>query len=339
MRVKISKTAFIFFAVLLFSVNIALVRASEIYVASNDVYVIDDGEYRVTQTIPLGKWVYNITISEDGKKAYLGASNGVNVLNLEEKRFEGVLFDKPAFTVKVDDVNNRIFVLTNESRVHEDGVGEADPSKVMILDSRDSGLLRTIQFERLVFDMAIFPEKDRLYCLDILESELEVRQLTSGAHIETIKLGDYGYEDKNTNQGFLWRMVRDKSGEKIYIPQGGIESGLLIVDTASNSVRRISFEHEAKWRAGILSRDGKKLYLNGVRRLSVFDLEKEVEVAWKPLDGPYQEIAIDATGSKLYLTNPMYDTGGSVAVLDAETLEPLGRVVVPDASPFSVAAY
>jgi DNA-binding beta-propeller fold protein YncE len=325
-------------AALILFTQVSQAGAGEIFVASTDLYIIDDVEYKVTGSVPLGKWIYNITISADGEKAYLGASNGVNVLNIKDKTIEGLLTDKPGFVVRVDEKGTRVFVLTNELEEQSDGRAGARPSKIMIHDSRDNSLMRAVELNRIVFDIVCIPEKDRMYCLDLLESELEVLQLTSGATIETIKLGNYGFESKDDNQGFLWRMIRDIRGEKIYIPQGGNEAGLLIVETTTNSVSRIAMEHDAKWRGGVISPDGKRLYLNAVRRLSVFDIERQAEIAWKPLDVPYQEIAIDATGKKLFLANPMYDTGGSVAILDATTLEPVEKVVLPEISPYTVAA-
>jgi hypothetical protein len=103
-------------------------------------------------------------------------------------------------------------------------------------------------------------------------------------------------------------------------------------------VRRIALGHEAKWRGGVLSPDGKRLYINAVRRLSVFDIATETEIAWKPLDVPYQALDLDKTGKILYLANPMYDTGGSLVIMDALTLEPMSRIVLPELSPFTVAA-
>jgi len=336
-KIQTHKAALIFASVLLLSAGFTQAFAGEALVGSTDLYVIDDVDFEVAATVPLGKWIYNITVSDDGRHAYLGASNGLNVYNISERKFEGLLTDKPAFVVKKDAAGNMLYVLTNEREMLTDGTAEAKPSKIMVHNSRDAGLVRSIELDRLVFDIMIIPENDRLYCLDIIYSELEVRQLTSGALIERIYLGNYGYVNKDDNQGFLWRMIRSKNGERIYIPQGGNEAGLLVVETSSNSVRRIALEHEAKWRAGLLSPNGKKLYLNAVRRLAVIDLAKEVETAWKPLDGPYQGMAIDRSGKKLYMTNPIYETGGSVVILDAGTLEPLGRVVLPDASPFSIA--
>lgn len=314
------------------------VRASEVYCASSTLYIIDDAEAKVIGSIPIGKWIYNITISEDGKYAYLGASNGVNIMNIKERKIEGLLTDKPGFVVKIDPQGDRILVLSNDRTVHPDGTVEPMPSRVMLHDASNNALERTIELDRIVFDIVYVPERDRLYCLDIIESELLVIQFTSGAEIETIHLGDFGFDYKEQVQGFLWRMIRDRKGEKIYIPQGGNDAGLLILDTSTNNVRRLALDHEAKWRGGVLSPDGKKLYLNAVRRLSVIDLGMEAELAWKPLDVPYQEIAIDATGKKLYMSNPIYDTGGSLAIFDAVTLEPIERVVLPDASPYAVAA-
>lgn len=312
-------------------------HAGEVYVASTNLYVIDDGENKVTASIPVQRWIYNITISPDGRYSYLGASDGVHVVDVKKRKVEGLLADQPGFAVALDEKGGRIFILTNERRELSDGNVEAMPSKVLVYDMKGRGLLKTVELDRVIFDIAVVPEKDRLYCLDLLGSELEIIQLTSGALIETLPLGSYGYKDKDETQGFVWRMLKEPAGARIYIPQGGSESGVLVLDTATNHIKRIPLPHEAKWRGGVISPDGGKLYLNAVRWLSVIDLRREEEIAWKPLDVPYQGIALDREGKKLYLVNPMYDQGGSLAILDAASLDPIGRVLVPDASPYSVA--
>jgi DNA-binding beta-propeller fold protein YncE len=337
MNLKTSRTCrALLTVVFLLGLRIAA-NAAEIYVASTSLYIIDDTESRITASIPLERWIYNIAVSPDGRYSYLGVSDGVHIVNVKDRKVEGLLTDQPGLVLSLDEKSGRIYVLTNERRELPGGDVEAMPSKVLVYDTKGNVLLNAIDLGRIIFDIAVVPERDRLYALDLLGSELAVFQLTSGALIETLSLGSYGYPDKDENQGFVWRMVKDPRGTRIYIPQGGRESGLLVLETATSSIRRIPLPHEAKWRGGVISPDGAKLYLNAVRWLSVIDLRTEQEIAWRPLDVPYQGIALDREGKKLYLVNPMYDRGGSLAILDAVSLEPLGRVLVPDASPYSVA--
>ncbi len=327
----------VFLAIAALAVQFAPVSGGEVYVGARTLYFLDDESGKVTASIDIERWINNITVSQDGKKIYIGASNGVNIVDVKTRTVEGLLTDMPGFTVEIDKAGERIYILTNDRKILPDGTVEAMPSVVLVYDLKDRTHLRTIELNRIVFDIEVVPELDRLYCLDLLDSELKVIQLTSGAHIETIYLGDYGFAFKDTIHGFLSRMIRQPDSKKIYIPQGGDESGILVVETTSNSVRRIPLDHEAKWRGGLISLDGKKLYLNAVRFLSVFDVETEKELAWKPLDVPYQGIAIDDSGTKIYLVNPIYDEGGSLAIFDAKTLEPVYRILVPNASPFTVA--
>ena len=334
------KIASTFLVVLAFTglfAQFTFLHGGEVYVGAKKLYVIDDESGKITATTSIERWIYNITVSPDGKHLFVGASNGVNVVDVREKTVEGLITDMPGFVVKIDAEGNRMYVLTNERKILPDGTAEALPSKVLVYDLESRGFLRTIELNRIVLDIEVIPEQDRLYCLDLLASELKIVQLTSGAHIETISLGNYGIAYKDQIHGFLWRMNRQPGGRRIYVPQGGDEAGVLVVETTTNSVRRIALDHGAKWRGGVISPDGKKLYLNAVRYLSVIDLEKEVEIAWRPLDVPYQGIAINGTGEKIYLANPVYDEGGSLAIFNAETLDPINRIRVPDATPFSVA--
>jgi hypothetical protein len=324
-------------AVLAFVVPVRPIAAAEVYLGATTFYVVDDESGRVEASVPIGRWIQNITVTRDGRIAYLGTSKGVEIVDLEKRATVGVIGELPAMTVRLDEEHHRIYVLTNERREAENGTMEALPSKVLVYDTRDRGHVRTIELNRIVFDIAVVPEQDRLYCLDLLDSELKVVQLTSGAAIEVVPLGDYGFEFKGEVEGFLWRMIRRPGDGRIYIPQGGKDAGLLVVETTTNAVRRIALGHQAKFRGGVISPDGKRAFLNGVRFLSVVDLEKESEIAWRPLDVPYQGIAMGHSGRRLYLANPMYDEGGSLAVIDAGTLEPLMRVTLPDASPYTVA--
>jgi len=334
---KIASILLIALALAGFFAQSTYLHGAEVYVGATTLYVLDEESGKIAGEIPIDRWIYNISVSPDGKTVYAGASNGVNIIDVETRTIQGLLMDKPAFTVEIEKESNRMFVLTNDRKVMPDGTAEAFPSKLLVYDLSSKTLLRTIELNRMVFDIEIVPEQDRLYCLDLLDSELKIVQLTSGAQIETLDLGDYGYEHKDQNQGMLWRMIRDKDSNKIYIAQGGNQAGVLVVETTTNSVRRIALDHEAKWRGGVLSPDGKKLYLNAVRFLSVIDLEKEAEISWVPLDVPYQGMEIGDRGEKLYLINPVYDTGGSMAIFNAKTLAPLYRILVPDASPFTIA--
>jgi DNA-binding beta-propeller fold protein YncE len=311
--------------------------AGEVYLGAATLYVIDEKEGRIEASIPVGRWIHDIAVSDDGRIAYLGTSRGVEVVDLDEREIRGIIGDLPAPTIVLDDENHRLYVLTNERVEKENGTMEALPSMVQVYDTLDRGLLQTIELERIVFDITVIPDQDRLYCLDILDSEIKVVKLSSGVALEIIRLGNYGFEFKDEVQGFLWRMIHRPGENRIYVPQGGKDAGLLVVETATNSVRRIPVGHEAKWRGGVIAPDGRRIYLNGVRYLSVIDLEREAEVTWRPLDVPYQGIALGPEGKRLYLANPVYDEGGSLAVLDAGTLDPVTRVVVQDASPFTVA--
>jgi hypothetical protein len=48
---------------------------------------------------------------------------------------------------------------------------------------------------------------------------------------------------------------------------------------------------------------------------------------------------IDREGKNLYLINPIYDEGGSLAIFNAVTLEAVKRVRVPEATPFTIAVW
>lgn len=334
---KISRMFPFFLAIMAIAVQFAPISGGEVYVGARTLYFLDDESGKVIASIDMERWINNLTVSPDGKKIFVGASNGLNIVDVETRTVEGVLADLPAFTVEIDKAGERIYILTNDRKILPDGTSEAFPSVVLVYDLKDRTHLRTIDLNRIIFDIEVVPELDRLYCLDLLDSELKVIQLTSGAHIETIYLGDYGFAFKDTIHGFLSRMIRQPDSKKIYIPQGGDESGILVVETTTNSVRRIALDHEAKWRSGLISPDGKRLYLNAVRFLSVFDVETEKELAWKPLDVPYQGMAMNESGTRFYLVNPTYDEGGSLAIFDSKTLEPVYRILVPNASPFTVA--
>jgi DNA-binding beta-propeller fold protein YncE len=337
-KTKAAKIFLIFAPVVMFLVMFTQVQAGEVYVGATTLYFIDDVENKVTASLPLKRFVNNINVSKDGSKAYVGTSGGVHIIDIKTRAVEGLLTDKPGFTVELDDVNGRIYVLTNDRKVLPDGTAEALPSKVLVFDAKTRDLLKTIDMNRMVFDIEVVPEQDRLYCLDVLDAELKIVGLSTGAHVETIYLGDYGIIFKDQVHGSLWRMKRMPDGTSIYIPQGGDQAGILVVATATNSVKRIALDHGAtKWRGAVLSPDGKRLYLSAVKNMSVIDLEREEEIAWKTLDVPYQGIALDRSGEKLYLVNPIYDEGGSVAIFDTRTLEPIKRIRVPGASPFTIA--
>jgi len=249
---RIASTLLIALALMGFFAQTTLLRGGEVYVGARTLYVIDDEGGKITAEVPIEKWIYNITVAPDGKTVYVGASNGVNIIDVESKTTKGLLTDKPGFTVEIEKAGNRMFVLTNDTNILADGTSEALPSKLLAYDLKNRTLLRTIELNRIVFDIEIVPEQDRLYCLDLLDSELKIVQLTSGAHLETIALGDYGFEHKDQNHGFLWRMVRAPGSDKIYIAQGGDQAGVLVVETTTNSVRRIALDHGAKWRGCVL---------------------------------------------------------------------------------------
>jgi hypothetical protein len=129
--------------------------------------------------------------------------------------------------------------------------------------------------------------------------------------------------------------VHEASG-LLVIPEIGIEAGLWIL-RPGQAADFIALGHEAHVRGGVVSADGRYVYLGALDHVAKIDLVEKREVAWVGLDVVHQRIALSDDGRRLFLTAPVDGEEGALTVLSADTLEQVHRIPVRNASPFVLA--
>ncbi len=302
--------------------------AERLYLASNQVQIVDVEAGSVVASIDIGKSrIRDMAFSSDGRTAYLAHSRGLAIVDVESSRVTGTWSDR---------VVNHLVLQEDENLLYSLQHAPGKSPEVVVYDLDTGRESRRFAVDARAWDLAVPPTGNRVFTTNIHTSRVSQFDRRSGSpHGHVQLLSSVGESDLDT---YIAKSLASPDGRWIYVVLNGENAGIRILDALTGEpVRRIDLGHTAYVRDAVLSLDGSRAYLAAIDHVAVVDLTAGAEVAWVPVGRPHQGIAVSADGAKLFMANPIYDKGGSVTIIDAARFTVIGHVEVPAISPFLVA--
>ncbi len=302
--------------------------AARVYVTSNQVKIIDDVAGDVVGTIDLGKsYVRDMVFSADGSTAYVAHTRGVAVVDVATSAVTANWSDWTVSDLALDDAGGTLSTLE-----HKAGSGY----RVVTYDVSTGDTVRSYAVDNKALDLTAPPAGGRVFTTNLHRGVVTSYDRLTGEAGSTLDVAPSATPDELGT--YIIKSLISPDGGTIYVVLNGERAGITTISaTTGETTGQILLGHPAYVRDAVLSPDGTRMYISALDHLSVVDLGTGTELAWVDLEVTHQGIAVSPDGSRVYLVNPVYDTSGSLAVVDARTFELVKRISVPDISPYRVA--
>jgi DNA-binding beta-propeller fold protein YncE len=300
-----------------------------VYTASNTIVVVDVDRGEVLKEIPLEHFITDIVFSDSGERAYVAASNGVTVLDARTHEITAHLTDLPAKTLELSPDNAFLYVMDHPVVRKEDGTQEGGAYQIEAVDLSTGKVVHTEVLGQDYYDFFLAADGRTIYTLQFGVNRIDVIDTEKWEKTRTITV---------ETDAPLWKSIGSRRGGELYIPEYSPKGNLWVLNTRNDQSRRVVLDERLKLRGIARSEQTGRLYILSLGRLLVVDPAAGTVVQKLELDIPYSAVDVSHDGKQIYLTNPVYQSGGSVSVLDAENLEIVRVIDLPTISPFTVGA-
>ena len=302
-----------------------------VYTASNKIAVVDIEKGEALSYIDLQQFVTDMVFTDSGEKAYIGTSKGVTVVDAVKNEVVGHLTELPVKTLELSSDNNFLYVMDHQMTVQADGTQKGSDYQIEKIDLSTGKVVGQHVLGDNYFDFILSPDNNSIFTLQFQSNEIQVIDTRSWNKVRTITVPTEG--------GTLWKSAASRSNGELYIPQLGEKSDLWILNTAGETaeVHSVKINESLRLRGIAYSAETGRLYLLALGNLISIDTADGAIVTRKSIDVPYQGISCSRDGSQLYLTSPVYKTGGSVTVVDSKSLEIVNVIDMPTMSCVTIA--
>jgi DNA-binding beta-propeller fold protein YncE len=299
-----------------------------LFVTSNVIQVVDGTAGTVVGSIDLGRsMVRDIVFSADGATAYVAHSSGVSVVDVASQQVRATWSDRVVTDLALRESEGKLYTLQHKS---------GEPYEIVVYDVASGQERTSYEVDHRALDISVPGAGERVYTTNIHRATVSGYDRLSGEARGSTPISSATSEADL--QTYIVKSLVSSDGRSVYVVMNGENAGIRVVDALTGEpLQTISLGHPAYVRDAVLSPDGTRAYLSAIDHLSVVDLASGKEIAWAPIALPHQGIAISPQGDRLYVANPIYEEGGSVTIVDASSFEVVGRVEVPEISPFRVA--
>jgi len=315
-------------AVCLLLAGSARAAGNIVYTASNTIAVVDVDKGEVLKEVPLEHFITDMVFSDAGDVAYIAASNGVTVLDARTHEIKGHLTELPAKTLELSPDNAFLYVMDHPVVRKDDGTQEGGAYRIEAVDLSLGKIVHTEVLGKDYYDFFLAGDGRTIFALRYAVNEIDVIDTERWEKIRTIKV---------EAEAPLWKSIGSRESGELFIPEYSPEARLWVLNTRNDEARRVVLGERVKLRGIARSTETGRIYLLSLGRLLVVDPAAGKLVTKKELDTPYSAISVSRDGKQVYLTNPVYQSGGSISVLDAESLEVIKVIDLPTISPFTVA--
>jgi len=313
-------------ALLLVPVLTATASAERVLVASNAIWEVDTVAGSARELAPLGLFVKDLAVDAAARTAWAATSDGIVEIELVTGETVRTLGDAPARSVELAEAAGKLYGMFT--------MGPDAPPEIRAFSLADGRQVGSSPLAVGTTGIRWDPAADSVLGLEHGERSLELRDAVTLSARDVISLpASVATPGVSTLAPEV--LVHDASGT-IVVPEMGGEGGLWVVRPGADA-EWIALGHEAHFRGGAITADGRFVFLSALDHVSKIDLELGREVAWVGLDVVHQRIALSHDEASLFLTVPVTGEGGALSVLSAESLLPTGRIPVPEISPFALA--
>jgi DNA-binding beta-propeller fold protein YncE len=300
-----------------------------VYTASNTIDVVDVEQGTVLKEIPLQRFVTDMVFTSSGDRAYVAVSDGVTIIDTREHKVVGHLDGPPAKTLELSPDNTILYILEHLMVKQEDGTTKGGDYEVNAIDIATGRSLHKFVLGEKYYDIFLTADGASLFTLKFQSNKVEVIDTRTWQRSRTITV--------DTDE-LLWKSAGSREKGELYIPQYGTKGHLWILKTDTGEVRKVELNEQLPLRGITYASRTGRLYLLTLGSLLAVNTDDGKIVKKVNLDVPYQGISCSKDGKHLFLSNPVYHSGGSLTVMDGESLETVKVIDTPTISPISVAA-
>lgn len=293
---------------------------------SGDLAILDEGSLTVRKVIPVGERAWGVAVASEGKTACVSYGAGLAILNLEAGAVEQrVPLGGQGMGVAISHDDALCYVA-----VHRPG-----GDQLVAVERRGARIRGQVPIGERAFGIYLSADGKTLYVPEHDAFALSVIETATLAKRRTIPLKPLG-EGAFDKPHYL---AISPDGTKLYLPfQGRV---VLAIDTVSFSVASHALAINAHQHGIAIAPDGRRLYLtnnafSGDGSLSEIDTTTFQELRRISLGKQHEQVALDATGRRAYLTGG-FALGGhdELTVVDLGT-GTASRVGTGGTRPFSI---
>ena len=322
----------------------------EIFVAHNQIVVLDSAARSQVAEVPLNEVINAIAFSPDGERAFVGTSGGKDpaaslgglyLLDVARHKVSRKLLQNPVKEARVSPDGRRLHLLEWQVRTGE-RAGKKKPVKepfqfrTLDITGGEARSLGALTVGMDLYDLAVSPDQKTAYLLDPGHNGLRVLDLESGAFVELISLSGGRKSEGTYFEAAPAKLVLASGGARAAVLQNGpARTGILSIDLDARVRRQVLIPNHATLRAGRFLADGKRMLAVSPGRLLVLDVEAGELLRSIPLRETFTSLAISQDGSEVYLGSPVAlkteaaRGRGLVEVRDGESFALLTQIPVP----------
>lgn len=290
----------------------------------SNVSVVDVAHNRVVSTIPAGMASpHRITISQDGRRAYLSSiwSTTLTVLDLDKRSL--------LTRISLNATSNGVALHPHRPLAYAD-TNTPGGAMIAVIDTSTQQVLRSFASgAQKTQGLALSPDGERLYSLepqnDPGSARVTVIDPLNSAVLDHIRIGAEPTAIKvHPSGGFVYVLHADSHGN-----QGSVT----VIDTRTHTVSAsvavgrspsdLAF-HPAGSQAYVINQ--------GDSTVAVMDTRKHAVAAWIALGSAPQQVAFNPLGTHAYVSN---QGGNTMSVIDTATQQLLETVPV-GSSPWGI---
>lgn len=308
-----------------------------LFAGSAHLRVVDVALGQVVSGIDLSRALTDIAFSPDGKTAYLAASDGVRVVDVETAKVTAKLSSSPARQLVLLAGGDRLGVLAHDVAMVQ---GHATPSafRFDVLDPATGKVEKTeLVGERV---LGLVPSADPARNSMILFESGEVRLVRGGAPLSSEgKAVDLegGLEPEKGRLVMRPYFAVSSDGATAYVPVEAKPARIVAIDLISGGSRVMSLGEASYLRGLAVAPDGKTLVVNAMKKLVTMDLASGKILGSIELDGAHLGVVLSADGRRAYLAQTVHENGGAITAVGLDPLRVQGKIHLADISPWVLA--
>lgn len=311
------------------------VPRDRVWAGSAHLRVVDVAAGQVVAGLDIQKAIEDLLFTPDGRRAFVAASDGVRLVDVDAVKVVAQLTNSPARQLVLSPDNKTVSVLEHDVVVGPDGVRTPTPFRLKTLDAETGKVLG----EELVGErvLGVAPGYGRRASAIVYESG-EIGVVPAGQPLASLpKVVDLAQGVEPLGKSRLTPrpyLALSPDGSKAWMPVEGLPSRVLEVDLERGTTRAIALGEPLQLRGLALSPDGTRLVVTASKKLILVDLVAGSVLGSVDLGGAHIGAVISEDGRRAYLAQTIHERGGAVTVVDLDPLRLQGKIHIADISPW-----
>lgn len=313
------------------------VPQDKVWAASAHLRIVDVAAGQVVGAIQLQKAIEDLAFTSDGRRAFVAASDGVRLVDVETTKVVAQLTTSPARQLALSPDGKTVGVLEHDVAIGPNGVRTPSLFRWKTLDAETG---RTVGVET-VGDrvLGVAPGYGRRASAIMFESG-EIGLVAAGQPLASQpKAVDLARGIEPLGKSTLTPrpyLALAPDGTKAWMPVEGLPSRILELDLEHGSTRSIGLGEGVQLRGLALSPDGQRMIVTASKKLFYVDLATARVLGQVELGGAHIGGVFSPDGRRAYLAQTIHEKGGAITVVELDPLRVQGKIHIDDISPWVI---